>query len=204
MTTDDTGKKRRRKTTMEGFHNVPKILEEARRLVDAVTEPAPTGGPPTAATADQSEAAPAPPVKRRRAPVKVKPVQGPAASEGLGLTAAKAAGPGPAMKPPPLRSLLAPDAAGIWVIHRVPGRTRLKIQRLKWNPALAAILTERMALVPGVMGVEPSTVTGSVVVYYHPRELCQPTALQALREAWQELFPTVDPERLTAALIGQG
>ncbi len=37
--TDNTGKGRKRKSPMEGFNNVPKILEEARRMVDAVTQP---------------------------------------------------------------------------------------------------------------------------------------------------------------------
>lgn len=201
MTTDDTSKKRRRQTPMEGFNTVPKMLEEARRLVDTMTEPEAPAGLPTAA-ADQPEAAPAP--SRKSKPARTaqrKPAGSPSAPKGLGQTPAALPAAGPAPKPIAARSLLSPAAAGIQVRHRLPGRTRLKILRLQWNPALATILTTRLARVPGVLDVAASTITGSVVVSYHPRELCQPTARQALQEAWQELFPAVEPEKLTAALL---
>ncbi len=144
--TETSGKKRRRKTPMEGFNNVPQILAEARRLVDEVSAPEPAAAAP--------------------------------------------------------KPLLPPEEAGIRVLHRVPGRIRLRFPRLKWNITLANNLMERLSMVPGISAVEPSTVTGSAVIMYQLREICQPAGQRALRQAWQDLFPGIDPDRLTAIVTG--
>jgi hypothetical protein len=214
--TESSGKKRRRKTPLEGFNNVPKMLVEARQLVDAVTDappPAPAAagtGPEFARPANDGprpEMAAAPsspegqmPPRRRKPRAPQRPTI---------LPQAESRPPEPKAVPvqqaalAPAKARRPPAACGIYILHRVPGRTRLRLPQLKWNVPLANNLKERLAIIPGITGVETSTVTGSAVFYYQPRELCQPSAQQALQEAWQDLFPEVAPEQLTAALLGQ-
>ncbi len=214
--TETSGKKRRRKTPLEGFNNVPKMLVEARQLVDAVT-----GGPPPASPAaatDNDFARPAsaePPLEMAvglsgpegQPPRRRKKPRAPQRSTSLPQAEPLPPEPEVAPVPPPpatpIRSFRSPEACGIYVLHRVPGRTRLRLPRLKWNTPLANDLKERLAMIPGITGVETSTVTGSAVFYYQLRELCQPSAQQALQEAWQDFFPEVAPDKLTAALLGQ-
>jgi hypothetical protein len=210
---NESGKKRRRKTPMEGFNNVPEMLAEARRLVDAVTEAEASPGaaePVAAAPAGEPRPAPAPaeptgpsqPSPKRRTPRSARPrpprAQAPAAP--LGQAAERAAPAPPAGVQVQTRP---PRALGIEILHRVPGRTRLKIPMLKWNRPMAEALTARLTGVPGIVDLQASIVTGNAVVYYQPKELSQPAAQQTLQEVCQDLFPGVQPEKMTAALLGQ-
>ncbi|MGQ9919897.1 MAG: HMA2 domain-containing protein [Desulfobacca sp.] len=209
----DLGKKRRRKTPIEGFHNVPEMLAEARRFVDAVTaSEEPSGnsepvhlsaGEPGTAPPSVASSGPSHPPKKRRTPRSPRVRPGPPS---------QAAPPGQeadsAVTPTAPQAGLqvqtrSPRAGKIEVLHSVPGRTRLKIPLLKWNDSLADDLLARLSGVPGILDLQVSTVTGNVVVYYRPWELCQPAAQQALQEVCQDLLPGVQPEQLTAALLGQ-
>ena len=208
---NESGKKRRRKTPMEGFNNVPEMLAEARRLVDAVTEAEASPGaaePVAAAPAGEPRPAPAPaeptgssqPSPKRRTPRSARPPRAQAPAAPLGQAAERAAPAPPAGVQVQTRP---PRALGIEILHRVPGRTRLKIPMLKWNRPMAEALTARLTGVPGIVDLQASIVTGNAVVYYQPRELSQPAAQQTLQEVCQDLFPGVQPEKMTAALLGQ-
>lgn len=218
---DEPGKKRKRQTPMQSFTNVPKMLAEARQLVDAVTEPGPalaTEDSKQTNSAGEALALSSPPVDTRQP----KPAEASLATRKKKSTRSSPqkpeqilpTGPSPGGAPVgegaiyPLGKTLppttarSPESVGIRLLHRVHGRTRLKIPRLKWNDRFANLLAERLAVIPGVLGLETSTVTGSATFYYNARDLCQPEGLKALREAWQELFPSVEPERLTSLLMG--
>jgi hypothetical protein len=54
----------------------------------------------------------------------------------------------------------------IRVAHAIPGRIRVKIDRLKGNAALAEKIWELFVGTPGVRRVETSTTTGSFLVLY--------------------------------------
>ncbi len=68
----------------------------------------------------------------------------------------------------PLKVAVSPEKFGISIKHRVPGRTRLKLRQMKYNEPFARRLEERLAIVPGIIAVETSTITGRVVLYYNP------------------------------------
>jgi len=213
---NESGKKRRRKTPMEGFNNVPEMLAEARRLVDAVTEAessseatepvnASLAGEPTTGSAPVEPAGPSQPPQKQR-PSRTPRVRPPQSQPQAAPQAQKAdsAAAAPTVPQAGLQvQTRSPKAWKIEVLHRVPGRTRLKIPMLKWNASLANDLLARLTDVPGILDLQISTVTGNVVVYYQPWELCQPAAQQSLQEVCQDLLPGVQPEKLTAALMGQ-
>src|SRR5262249_8659251 len=74
---------------------------------------------------------------------------------------------------------MSPAAHGIHVAHAIPGRVRLRIDRLKGEPSFARQLETRFARIPGVSRVEASPVTGSVVlVHEHGRR-------------WQDSIPAI-------------
>jgi hypothetical protein len=50
--------------------------------------------------------------------------------------------------------------------HHVPGRLRVRSSIVKGNPAAAAVAERRIVAFTGVHGVQVSTVTGSLTIYY--------------------------------------
>lgn len=219
--TNNAGKGGKRKSPMEGFNNVPKILAEARRMVDVVTDsekpdetmgtsepvrPEPENIPPaspgakvkpkkTSAKKTSTQVAPGSKPAAPQKP-KAKPLVNAPASE---IAREKRR---PEETPAP-KAVVPPEKFGISIIHRVPGRTRVKLRQMKYNDAFAKKLEERLAVVPGIIAVETSTVTARAVLYYNPGVVCQPAAFNALQEAWQDLFPGMQTEKLVAAMTCQ-
>jgi hypothetical protein len=197
---NSAGKGGKRKSPMEGFNNVPKILEEARRMVDVVTEPEGTDKSMAVEQAEET-VRPTPPGKSKKSTAKKTSTPGAPAS--------KAPAPRPAggKKPPAVTPVPAvaiePEKFGLRIIHRVPGRTRVKLRQMKHNAAFAKKLEERLIIVPGINAVETSTVTARAVVYYNPGVVCQPSASKDLQDAWQELFPGMRTDQFVAALTCQ-
>jgi hypothetical protein len=208
--TNPTGRNGKRKSPMEGFNNVPKILEEARRMVDVVAQSEAPDKPakttealkPAAVSAQPASVEPA--VKPKKSPAKKTSAPGAAKDKGAVAKKPRAAA---AKKPPevPMTSLgtVPPEKFGISIIHRVPGRTRVKLRQMKYDPVFAKKLEERLAFVPGMIAVETSTITGRAVLYYNPGVVCQPAAFQAWQEAWQDLFPGMQTDQLVADLTSQ-
>lgn len=92
------------------------------------------------------------------------------------------------------------------VVHEVPGRLRLRAARLWRNPELGATLAGRLRGEPGVLSVEVSPRTGSLLI----RHDAAPGRAEALRAAFaaaprpvEAPAPAIDAavERLTAALL---
>ena len=89
----------------------------------------------------------------------------------------------------------------IRVVHAIPGRIRLKIQKLKNDPAAAKEVAARLRRLPGIDRVEASPVTGSVVVSYDTGASVSDEITPGLSEAFgSTLFPGIDPTELQRQL----
>jgi hypothetical protein len=67
-------------------------------------------------------------------------------------------------------------------IHHVPGRLRLRIQRLKGDGPAAGTARDKAITIPGVLEARVSTVTGSLVIFYERKELTLAALWEALCE----------------------
>jgi hypothetical protein len=83
----------------------------------------------------------------------------------------------------------------------MPGRVRVKISRLKNNPAFAREIQERLRGVQGIQRAEANVVTGSVLVLYEPNGMDQLDSLISLAATIAPLFPEFDMSQLYS-LIG--
>ena len=68
---------------------------------------------------------------------------------------------------------------GIRVAHAMPGRVRLKVDKVKGNPAFAQKAQDKLGQMPGIKKVEAHPLTGSVLVYYDAAALLADGALAA-------------------------
>ena len=84
------------------------------------------------------------------------------------------------------------SAEEIQVVHAIPGRIRLKVARVRTNPALAQEIQVRLAAVRGISRVEVNPITASVLVIYEAREGIAPDSLAALTESLSTIFPSFD------------
>lgn len=97
-------------------------------------------------------------------------------------------------------------APGVKVAHALPGRVRLKVAKLRGNPALAQQAEARLQQVPGIQRVEAKPTTGSLLLYFDVAELLAEGALAALTDGFSELLPEVAPDALllgVESLAGQ-
>jgi hypothetical protein len=214
--TDLDSRRKKRQTLVEGFNNVPHILEEARRAVDDVTQesrppagtktgrPASRGSKPGGAAAPKGHLAE--PKKKsakeggrakKLPPLPALKVPGSAVPA---ATSAPAPAPAaPAITPPPTRRL---SDYGIRVKHALPGRVRLRLRNLLHNETLAAKLPPLLAAVPGIASVEASPASGSLLITFSPRELAAAPGRRALAGVMHRFFPGLDMEDLLQRLLG--
>jgi hypothetical protein len=82
-----------------------------------------------------------------------------------------------------LETTAALAARGLWVTHLIPGRIRVRIPRLRRNPALAEAIRARLSSLDCVRRVEASPVTAGVLVVYDPAAIavCLPEVLEAAK-----------------------
>jgi hypothetical protein len=92
------------------------------------------------------------------------------------------------------------ELKGVTVMHALPGRVRLKLNRVKGNPGLARRAQEKLSRVPGIHRVEANPVTGSLLILYDLAMLASVEALGPLGEIFAELFPEVSLEELATGL----
>jgi hypothetical protein len=78
--------------------------------------------------------------------------------------------------------------AGIKVVHAIPGRIRVKISRIKEDPALARELQERLSAARGIERAEVNPITGSVLVLYDKTELASLDSLLSVAGWFGPLF----------------
>jgi|YelNatPaOPRAMG01_1025707.scaffolds.fasta_scaffold00991_5 copper chaperone CopZ len=89
---------------------------------------------------------------------------------------------------------------GIRVLHAMPGRVRLRVDKVKGNPEFAKQAQDQLGRVPGVKQVEAKPQTGSVLVYYDAAALLADGTRAALTERFSELFPEREADVLSRGL----
>jgi len=92
------------------------------------------------------------------------------------------------------------EPEGLKVVHALPGRVRLKVAKVKGNPALARRAQEKLTKVPGIRQVEAQPGTGSLLIHYDMDQLCSMASLEILSETLGELFPEIEVLTLAAWL----
>ncbi len=89
---------------------------------------------------------------------------------------------------------------GVQVVHAMPGRVRLRVSKVRDNPAFAQKAQDRLARVPGVKQVEVKPLTGSVLIFYDAAALLAAGATAALTDGFSELFPELGAEALNLGI----
>jgi len=93
------------------------------------------------------------------------------------------------------------EPEGLKVVHALPGRVRLRVDKVKGNPALARQAQKKLAKVPGIRQVEAQPGTGSLLIHYDMDQLCSMASLEILSLTLGELFPEIEVLTLTAWLV---
>ena len=96
------------------------------------------------------------------------------------------------------------EIEGLKVVHALPGRVRLKVAKVKGNPALARQAEKKLAQVPGIRQVEAKADTGSLLIHYDLEDLFSEASLEILSETLGELFPEIEVATLIAGLSCSG
>jgi len=89
---------------------------------------------------------------------------------------------------------------GIELVHALPGRVRLKIARLKGDPALAGEAQTKLGRVPGIKEIAANSITGSVLLLYDQKQLMSLESLATLSELLAQLLPDLDTGSFSAWL----
>ncbi len=92
------------------------------------------------------------------------------------------------------------ELEGLKVVHALPGRARLKVTKIKGNPALARRAEKKLAKVPGIRQVEAKSGTGSLLIHYDLDQLYSTASLEILAATLGELFPEIEVLALPAWL----
>ena len=83
---------------------------------------------------------------------------------------------------------------GITVVHAIPGRLRLKVDKVKGDPVFAQKAETTLGQVSGIERVEAKPLTGSVLIYFDLAKLLAAGAFTALTDGFAALFPEIDQE----------
>lgn len=198
-------KKRKRRAVLDGFNQVPKLLEEARQAVDEVSQAVQDKGGPGAASAATRGRKTGP--KRQTAiPRKTSAGQEGRQKKPSRSPVSQAKAKAPAI-PPAADTLARPlqglGECGIRVKHAISGRIRLRLHKMLHNEALAEELPALLAAVPGVTAVEASTATGSLLITFNPRDMAAVKARQKLDRVMHRFFPRLDKESLVKRMLGE-
>ena len=54
------------------------------------------------------------------------------------------------------------------IVSHAPGRTRFRVEGMRGNPFRASSVVQRLQCVAGILDVQASTITGTVLVRYDP------------------------------------
>lgn len=69
-----------------------------------------------------------------------------------------------------------------YLIHKIPGRVRLKVPTIRYSPGGAPVVQDLLESLPGVEKTLCNPVTGSVVVYYEENRISPERIIQALKD----------------------
>lgn len=86
------------------------------------------------------------------------------------------------------------------VVHFTPGRLRMRVARLKDNPALANQVQDLLTNVEGVDNVKANPLTGSLLIQYNPEQTTSLDALIGSAERFGLLPPDLDQVQLRSWL----
>jgi hypothetical protein len=89
---------------------------------------------------------------------------------------------------------------GFAVMQARPGQLSLAVDKLKDNHDLARELQAGLAAIGGIYRVEADPDQGLVVVAYNREELTSLSSLLALKAAFANFFPEVNPMQLYSLL----
>ena len=89
---------------------------------------------------------------------------------------------------------------GIKVVSYLPGRVRLRIDKIKDEAGFAERLQGGLKDIPGIKKLELKPSTSSVLVVYDKKRLKQPDAAGQLVEQMHKLFPDLGVQRLSDLL----
>ncbi len=92
------------------------------------------------------------------------------------------------------------EIEGLKVVHALPGRVRLKLAKVKGNPALARQAQEKLTQVPGIRQVEVKPITGSLLIHYDRDHLFSLASMEVLSVTLGELFPEIEVASLATGL----
>lgn len=70
-----------------------------------------------------------------------------------------------------------------YYVHDLPGRLRIRTPFVKRNPAMADAIRRLLETAAGVGSISINTVTGSIVIYYNPKEARSKKILSLLERA---------------------
>jgi hypothetical protein len=93
------------------------------------------------------------------------------------------------------------ELEGLKIVHALPGRVRLRVTKVKGNPAMARRTQEKLAKVPGIKQVEAKADTGSLLILYDLAGLFCEESLDTLSVTLEELFPEIEVATLMAGLM---
>jgi hypothetical protein len=92
------------------------------------------------------------------------------------------------------------EIEGLKVVHALPGRVRLKVAKIKGNPAMARKAEEKLVKVPGIKQVEAKPGTGSLLIHYDTEPLFSLASMEILSATLGELFPETEAVTMAAWL----
>ena len=77
---------------------------------------------------------------------------------------------------------------------------RLKILRMKNNSILSEQIRENFSAIEGINCIETNPVTGSVLLYYNPKQIATPDSTHSILKTFASLFPEIDSDILKNVL----
>jgi len=92
------------------------------------------------------------------------------------------------------------NTEGVKIVHAIPGRVRLKVPKIRQNPAFEAEVRDRLSTAKAIHRVEINPVTGSILLLYNPEEITLPDRLFSLWKSFSRLFPEINFEDLKSCL----
>lgn len=84
----------------------------------------------------------------------------------------------------------------VHIIFYFPGRVKLRVDRIKTDPAYCIYARNRLAQIAALTQLELDTHTGKISLHYDRKKIKQPDQIKILTQVVADLFPSVDVARL--------
>lgn len=90
---------------------------------------------------------------------------------------------------------------GVKIMHFIPGRVRLKVEKVKNNETLAKKVKDELLKTLCITEVEINAITGSILIKYDKCAIKDVENSNHLLATLKNLFPDVDMEKLRPYLV---